>query len=170
LCSLLFELSLTSFLGLGTWISPPHEDASGPENFLRDVQDGMSAAAILLQDDDVPMPWEFDFCQYHKHDFTVRCERRIDTTAAAAALVPVVRGRGKRNPCPEAEQHGCGETFATKTNARRHSLSAHHAELVQRHACPDAEQYGCSDTFASKHGAAGHSRVHRGKKQLRLEA
>lgn len=74
--SLLLELSLTLFLGLGTWISPPHEDAFGPEDFLRDVHDGMAAAAILLQDDDAPMPWEFDVCQYHKHEVTAECERK----------------------------------------------------------------------------------------------
>ena len=63
-------------LGLGTWVQPPHEDAFGPEDFLHDVQDGMSAALILLQGDDVPMPWEFDICQYHKHDVTAECERK----------------------------------------------------------------------------------------------
>jgi hypothetical protein len=50
------EFLLTFFLGLGTWISPPHEDTFGPEDFLQDVQDGMAAAAALMEEDDVPMP------------------------------------------------------------------------------------------------------------------
>jgi hypothetical protein len=70
------NLSLTSPPGLGTWVHPPHEDASGPDDFLLDVRDGMAAAEILLQEDDVSMPWEYDICQYHKHEVTAKCERK----------------------------------------------------------------------------------------------
>ena len=174
------EFSLTFFLGLGTWISPPHEDAFGPADFLQDVQDGMAAAAALMQEDDVPMPWEFDVCQYHKHDFTAKCERKTESTAITDALAPVVRSRGKQHACPDAEQYGCSATYATKQSATRHSRNAHHKVVKhktgtavvasnstaidcgdeERFVCPHAEQFGCSKTFTSKLGAAGHSRVH----------
>ena len=175
------------FLGLGTWISPPHEDAFGPSDFLQDVQDGMAAAAVLLQEGDVPMPWECNVCQYHKHDFTMECERRIEPTTIAGASVPVVRGREKRYACPGAGEYGCGETYATKQSATRHSRTAYH-KVVKRKvemaivasnsmalgrgggegfACPHAERFGCTKTFTSQLGAAGHSSVHgvRGKKR-----
>lgn len=29
-----------------------------------------------MQEDDAPMPWEFDLCQYHKHEVTAGCERK----------------------------------------------------------------------------------------------
>lgn len=112
-----------------------------------------------MEEDDVPMPWEFDVCQYHKHDFTAKCERKTESAAITGALAPVVRGRGKQHACPDAEQYGCSETFATKQSATRHSLSVHHANLTQRHACPDAEQYGCSNTYNFKQDATRHSRI-----------
>jgi hypothetical protein len=36
----------------------------------------MAAAAVLLEDDDVPMPWEHGICQYHKHEVTAEFERK----------------------------------------------------------------------------------------------
>jgi hypothetical protein len=36
----------------------------------------MAAAEVLMEDDDVPMPWEYDICQYHKHEVTPECERK----------------------------------------------------------------------------------------------
>jgi len=29
-----------------------------------------------MEDDDVPMPWEHNICQYHKHEVTAACERK----------------------------------------------------------------------------------------------
>ena len=174
------EPPLTSFLGLGTWISPPHEDAFRPGDFLQDVNDGMAAAAVLLQEDDVPMPWEHDVCQYHKHDFTVKCERKIQGTAAiTGASTPVVRGRGKQYACPDAEEYGCSETYASKQSATRHSRTAHRrvvkrktdkAVVVsnstavdyggeERFACPDEEQNGRGETFSRQEDAEMHNLI-----------
>jgi hypothetical protein len=42
----------------------------------------MAAAKILLQKDDVPMPWEYDICKYHKHEVTAECERKHAVVAS----------------------------------------------------------------------------------------
>lgn len=92
----------------------------------------MAAAATLMEEDDVPMPWEFDVCQYHKHDFTAKCERKVDTPVVASNSTPVCRGQ--RHACPDAEQHGCSKTYVNKQDATRHNRTAHHGEppRVQR--------------------------------------
>lgn len=42
--------------------------------FHRDIRRGVKEAGSTLDDDDVPLPWEADLCQYHTHEITVPCE------------------------------------------------------------------------------------------------
>lgn len=113
-------------IGLGTWIKTPHEDALGPEDFLQDVQAGMAAAGAALNEDDAPMPWEFDICQYHTHHATAKCERKIADPTSPSSSKSTTGHQGHRYPCPDAEQYNCRETYTTKQNATRHSRTVHH--------------------------------------------
>jgi len=62
----------------------------------------MAAAAILLEDDDVPMPWKYDICQYHRHEVTAECERKHAVIASECDLdggpVDVQTQQPRRSP------------------------------------------------------------------------
>lgn len=60
--------------GRGFFVKPPHDDASGPMEFLQDVINELAAAGGKIHEDGVSMPWEDAPCVfYHEHDATAQC-------------------------------------------------------------------------------------------------
>ena len=62
--------------GRGTWVKAPHDDATGPMEFLQDVIGGLGTAGPEIHEADAEMPWEEAPCAYyHVHEATGQCRR-----------------------------------------------------------------------------------------------
>jgi hypothetical protein len=81
----------------------------------------MAAAAIMLQEDDVPMPWEYDICQYHKHEVTAECERKHVQIASVWEFDEGPSGSQVQQP--RRSPRGAGEaqapSYADKTSGKK---------------------------------------------------
>lgn len=65
-------VDLHVWLGAGTCLVAPHEDAEGPVEFLQDVIAEMAEAGGKAREDGERL-WESDPCAYHEHRVTSRC-------------------------------------------------------------------------------------------------
>ena len=62
--------------GQGRWVKAPHDDATGPVEFLQDVIQGLATAGGDIYQADAEVPWQEAPClYYHVHEATGRCRR-----------------------------------------------------------------------------------------------
>jgi hypothetical protein len=62
--------------GQGTWVKAPHDDATGPMEFLHDVIQGLATAGGDIYEEDAEVPWQEAPClYYHVYEVTGRCRR-----------------------------------------------------------------------------------------------
>lgn len=136
---------------MGTWIQSPHDDASGPSDFLLHVRRGIKRAGDAMYDADADMPWDIDPCKYHLHTTTTRCKPlAADTTSLLSqrtvlggakasglqtASLPI--GGQRQYQCRE-----CGMAFLLSGSLQSHKTTAAHKEKAKAWAAKAGQLLG----------------------------
>lgn len=118
--------------GQGTGVRPPHDDASGPAEFMQDVLHGLADAGSDAYDPEVPMPWEKDSCKYHVHTLTEPCAQAT-TSSAVTHAASVSQEQQLLSASSEARYKcvECDQPFSTSRGLNSHRQSAEHKKKLR---------------------------------------
>jgi hypothetical protein len=129
----------TTHPGQGTGVRAPHDDASGPVEFVQDVLRGLAEARSDVYDPDVQMPWEVEPCKYHVHAVTAPCERQtapaIKLEHTPNTMLPPPQGHGQR--VLSTRKNGshrcdmCNLTYPTPQGLGAHKKGGPHKEKAK---------------------------------------
>lgn len=66
-------VDLHVWVGMGRGVKKPHDDASGPHDFVAQVRRSLKTNGKEARYSDAVMPWDLDRCMYHDHGENERC-------------------------------------------------------------------------------------------------